>query len=337
MKALTSSVTMQTVAETSGVSLATVSRVYNGSPSVTAATRKLVLDTAKKLNFHPNSTARTLAAKKSYLIAVVLPDLLNPYFTELLNDLENLCGDSRYTMILYNSNGDAEKEKKIVQEMISRQVDGMLITMTMVNTNTLELLKSVPFPVVIMTRTFNNFDSVGIRHTEGGKLAAEHLLSQKAEEFIYFGLEDDEKFFGFQEYLLDCGVAKEKISVIGNQNWYFNTVSSGARVLSNFIRNRTSSRKTGLFCVNDLYASFALEAAHEANIKVPEEMSIVGFDNTMLCEMVYPKLTSIYQPIEEIARTSFQLLEDRMVDGYASKSTEVQNIILTPRIIVRGT
>lgn len=337
MKAFTSNVTMQTIADTAGVSLATVSRVYNGSSSVTPATRKLVLDTAKKYDFHPNTTARTLAAKKSYLIAVILPDIRNPYFTELISYVEDLCMNSRYTMILYNTNGNTEREKKIVQEMISRQVDGMLVALTTAHSATLDLLSNVPFPVVIMTRTFNKFDSVGICHSDGGKLAAEHLLSMKAEEFIYFGLEDDDKFLGFREHLLDYGISRDRISVIGNQDWYFNTINSGAILLSNFIRNRTSSGKTGLFCVNDMYAAYALEAAHEAGLHIPEDISLVGFDNTSICDIVYPKLTSIYQPIEEIAKTSFQLLEDKMADGYANNKKEVRNIVLAPRIIVRGT
>ena len=147
----------------------------------------------------------------------------------------------------------------------------------------------------------------------------------------------NEKFFGFREHLLECGVSEKQITVIGNQDWYFNTINSGAMILSNFIRTRTSARKAGLFCVNDMYAAYALEAAHEAGMKIPEDISIVGFDNTHICEIVYPKLTSIYQPVEEIAKTSFQLLEDKMSDGYGNRKTEVQNIVLTPGIIVRGT
>jgi len=86
-----------------------------------------------------------------------------------------------------------------------------------------------------------------------------------------------------------------------------------------------------------MYAAYALEAAYEAGLNIPEDISIVGFDNTNICDIVYPKLTSIYQPIEDIAKTSFQLLEDKMADGYATNKKEVRNIVLAPGIIVRGT
>lgn len=346
MKTLTlneTNITMEFIAKTAGVSLATVSRVFSDSPKVSAKTKELVIAVAEKYNFHPNEAARTLVARKSKLIAVILPDLQNPYFAELLSHLETLCGRDGYSMIFYNSNGDSEKEKKIVRDMISRQADGMLITLTKTHSENLSLLKEAPFPVVVMTRTFSGIDSVGIRHTEGGMLAAEYLLRKKVNQYIYFGLEDDEKFFGFRELLLENGVDSSLIKVIGNQDWYFNTIDSGAMILSSFVKNKLENKKTGLYCVNDLYAAYALRAAHECGIKVPEQLSIVGFDDTLICKYCFPQLTSIQQPIEEIANYSFRLLMARInnlkieSDGEDEDSEGYENIVLTPRIMERGT
>lgn len=336
MKTLTSNVTMNDIARLSGVSIATVSRVFSESPKVTASTRRHVLDIASKYNFQPNETARTLAASRSYLIAVVLPDVQNPYFTELLNHIEIECTKNGYTLILYNSGGDSQKEKRIVRQMISRQVDGMLITMTRSNSDTIPLLADATFPVVVMTRTVGGIDSVGIHHAEASALAAEYLLSRGTENFIYFGTQDDEKYIGFFEHLIDLNVKPEKISVIGNQDWYFNTIDSGAIILNNYIRQHSDMKKTGLFCVNDMYAAYALRAAHECGIKVPDNLSIVGFDDTSICEMVYPRLTSIHQPMEEIAKYSMEMLLARISSG-SKVDTPPENILLKSRLVVRGT
>ena len=120
MKTLTHNITMQELADLAGVSIATVSRVFNGSEKVSGSTRKKILDLAEKFNFHPNETARTMAAGKSKLLAVILPDIVNPYFSILLQYIEELCEKNGYSMIFFNSNGDAEKEKSIVMKMIAR-------------------------------------------------------------------------------------------------------------------------------------------------------------------------------------------------------------------------
>ena len=110
MKTLTHNITMQELADLAGVSIATVSRVFNGSEKVSVSTRKKILDLAEKFNFHPNETARTMAAGKSKLLAVILPDIVNPYFSILLQYIEELCEKNGYSMIFFNSNGDAEND-----------------------------------------------------------------------------------------------------------------------------------------------------------------------------------------------------------------------------------
>ena len=176
-------------------------------------------------------------------------------------------------------------------------------------------------------------DSVGIQHSDGGRLAAEYLLSQRAETFCYFGLEQDEKFIGFKETLLQNGISEKEIQIIGNQDWYFNSIKTGAMILRNYIRNNIGNKKTGLFCVNDLYATHALSEAHDNGINVPEQLSIVGFDDTMLCDISYPKLTSIHQPLEEIAKIAFELLLHRI---NSDSKCEPEVITLSPTINIHN-
>lgn len=335
MKTLTSITTMQELAQAAGVSIATVSRVFSGSPKVSEKTRTKVLELVHQSGFQPNETARTMAAGSSRLIAVILPDIENPYFSRLLSEVEQLCVKNGYTMIFFNSNGDSEKEKEIVTKMMARQADGMLICMTRIKSEMTPVIKTANFPVVVMTRNINGLDSVAINHLEGGRLAADYLIENRCEQFFFFGLKDDEKFTGFYNELLKKKVPKSKIKIFGDKNWYFNNYAQASELMDKFMQEqKTSTEKTGLFCINDLSAVQAINAANRNNIKIPEKLNIVGFDNTMLCDMTFPALTSINQPLDKIAAKSFEILCQKIKEKKEGKSS-LKTIVLEPSIIKR--
>lgn len=335
MKTLTSITTMNELAQAAGVSIATVSRVFSGSPKVSEKTRTKVMELVHQSGFQPNETARTMAAGSSRLIAVILPDIENPYFSRLLSEVEQLCVKNGYTMIFFNSNGDSEKEKEIVTKMMARQADGMLICMTRIKSEMIPIIKTANFPVVVMTRNINGLDSVAINHLEGGRLAADYLIENRCEQFFFFGLKDDEKFTGFYNELLKKKVPKIKIKIFGDKNWYFNNYAQASELMDKFMQEqKTSTEKTGLFCINDLSAVQAINAANRNNIKIPEKLNIVGFDNTMLCDMTFPALTSINQPLDKIAAKSFEILCQKIKEKKEGKSS-LKTIVLEPSIIKR--
>lgn len=335
MKTLTSITTMNELAQAAGVSIATVSRVFSGSPKVSEKTRTKVMELVHQSGFQPNETARTMAAGSSRLIAVILPDIENPYFSRLLSEVEQLCVKNGYTMIFFNSNGDSEKEKEIVTKMMARQADGMLICMTRIKSEMIPVIKTANFPVVVMTRNINGLDSVAINHLEGGRLAADYLIENRCEQFFFFGLKDDEKFTGFYNELLKKKVPKSKIKIFGDKNWYFNNYAQASELMDKFMQEqKTSTEKTGLFCINDLSAVQAINAANRNNIKIPEKLNIVGFDNTMLCDMTFPALTSINQPLDKIAAKSFEILCQKIKEKKEGKSS-LKTIVLEPSIVKR--
>lgn len=326
---------MQELAQAAGVSIATVSRVFSGSPKVSEKTRAKVMELVHQSGFQPNETARTMAAGSSRLIAVILPDIENPYFSRLLSEVEQLCVKNGYTMIFFNSNGDSEKEKEIVTKMMARQADGMLICMTRIKSEMIPVIKTANFPVVVMTRNINGLDSVAINHLEGGRLAADYLIENRCEQFFFFGLKDDEKFTGFYNELLKKKVPESKIKIFGDKDWYFNNYAQASELMDKFMqKQKTCTEKTGLFCINDLFAVQAINAANRNNIKIPEKLNIVGFDNTMLCDMTFPALTSINQPLDKIAAKSFEILCQKIKEKKEGKSS-LKTIVLEPSIIKR--
>lgn len=326
---------MNELAQAAGVSIATVSRVFSGSPKVSEKTRTKVLELVHQSGFQPNETARTMAAGSSRLIAVILPDIENPYFSRLLSEVEQLCVKNGYTMIFFNSNGDSEKEKEIVTKMMARQADGMLICMTRIKSEMIPVIKTANFPVVVMTRNINGLDSVAINHLEGGRLAADYLIENRCEQFFFFGLKDDEKFTGFYNELLKKKVPESKIKIFGDKDWYFNNYAQASELMDKFMqKQKTCTEKTGLFCINDLFAVQAINAANRNNIKIPEKLNIVGFDNTMLCDMTFPALTSINQPLDKIAAKSFEILCQKIKEKKEGKSS-LKTIVLEPSIVKR--
>lgn len=336
MKALTSITTMQELADAAGVSIASVSRVFSGSDKVSEKTKEKVMELVRQSGFYPNETARTMAAGKSRLIAVILPDVENPFFSKLLSEIEEICVKKGYTMIFFNSRGDSEKEREIVAKMMARQADGMLVGITKDSPERVSVLKTAKFPVVAITRGIEGFSSVGINHREGGKLAAKYLFEQKCKEFFFFGQKEDEKFAGFKDELLKNGVQEEKIQFFGDKAWYFTDFLNAEKVMDEFMQKRDWNQKTGLFCINDLFAVQAISSAHRNKIKIPDELSIVGFDNTILCNMVYPTLTSISQPLDKIASDGFALLTKKIKEESEGLKL-VETIELHPSIVVRET
>ncbi len=335
MKTLTSITTMQELAQAAGVSIATVSRVFSGSTKVSEKTKEKVMELVHQSGFFPNETARTMAAGSSHLIAVILPDIENPYFSRLLSEVEQLCVKNGYTMIFFNSNGDSKKEKEIVTKMMARQADGMLICMTRVKSEMIPVLKTANFPVVVMTRNITGLDSVAINHLEGGRLAADYLIENRCEQFFFFGLKDDEKFTGFYNELLKMKIPESRIKTFGDKDWYFNNYAQASELMNNFMQEQKNSpEKIGLFCINDLFAARAINAANRNKIKIPEKMNIVGFDNIMLCDMTFPTLTSINQPLDKIAAKSFEILCQKIKEKKEGK-TSLKTIVLEPSLIKR--
>ena len=186
--------TMEEVAKKAGVSQATVSRVINGNPSVSFETRQNVMRWVRKLNYQPNLTAQTLVSKQSYLLGMILPDISNPYFSEVLKIVEQEASLNGYNIIFCNSGDNIQKERHSINILRGRQVDGLLIVPVDSNASHLKTLRHTNIPVVAITRDVDQFDSVSISHRHGGALVANHLLEIGHTSIGFIGSREEEKF-----------------------------------------------------------------------------------------------------------------------------------------------
>lgn len=323
---------MKEVAEHAGVSLATVSRVLNGTSSVSMDKRRLVMDWVRKLEYLPNATAQALVRKRAYLIGVILPGVSNPFFSEVLEQIETYCFSHGYNVIVGNSGGSGAKASDYADSFISRQVDGMLVCpVDNVENHWAERLQSFS-PVVSITQAIEGMDSVLVSMQDGGKIVADHLVRLGHEKIAFLGSENDPKLEGLVAQLGRHGIRLTSDAILSESPWEKTVPSDSYSITKEFFSSNRSHGITALFAFNDYAAIGALHALQDLGINVPDDVALVGFDNTYLSRQMRPTLTSVSQPTEEIGRLAVDMLFNRMDDN---EIVEAETVSLQPRLIVR--
>lgn len=325
--------TMDEIAKKAGVSQATVSRVINGNTSVNPALREKVMYWVRKLDYQPNATARSLVNNKSYLLGLIIPDISNPYFSEVVQSIEEEAENNGYNIILCNSNGSSTKEKKHIKTLLSRQVDGFLIVPTNQKDTYLHKLKRDQIPVVVFTQQMDKYDSVAVDHKYGGSLAAKHLIDLGHTKLGFIGSKGEEKFRGYLSIIKKHGLSFKEEYFIESSGWLQLSTHDSYNKVCNYLKNKKRSlQATAFFANNDLAAFGAIQAFEEFGFSVPEKIAIVGFDNTSLAAICRPALTSIAQPTGSIGSLAVELLLKR-INGQAEK--DIAKILLEPRLVIR--
>ena len=314
--------TIRDVAKLAGVSIATVSRAVNEPQLVSKETRSQVegaIDTTGYVkSVHPR--------KKSNLIGVILPNLSNPFFLNLLEALEYEARTHRRSIVIFNSRQKLAMERAAFSECKKMRVDGVFLVPHSVSREYLLEVRKHTFPTVLLTRTSSLLPSVAVDHVEGGRQVAEHLISSGHVEVAYVGptKTSEEKLAGFRQGLQQAGLQLR-------DDLAFDTEGEGD--LRRFVVD-TAKRKraTAIFCVNDILAQEGVAILRSAGMTVPGDMEIVGFDNSIVASLL--DISSVSQPMKEIAHVGF----DEML--LALKSDRISGthepLHLLPRLVMRG-
>lgn len=307
-------VTIYDVAREAGVSMATVSRVVNNNPNVKPQTRKKVFEAIERLGYRPNAVARGLASKKTTTVGVVIPDISNAIFAEVARGIEDIANMYHYNIILCNADKKKEKEIRVVNTLLEKQVDGLLFMGGTVTEEHLQAFRTSTVPIVLCatTSTDEGIPSVDIDH-ETAAFDAVNLLIRSGHRnigMISGTLQDPAlgymRYQGYKKALEQAGLPlREELVRVGNYRY-----ESGLEVTKYFLG--LSDRPTAIFAATDEMAIGAIHTIQDSGLRVPEDISVVSVDNIRMASMVRPQLTTVAQPMYDIGAVSMRLLTKLM-------------------------
>lgn len=326
--------TIKDVAKMAGVSPATVSRVINGSANVNEEKRKIIFEVIEKLDFKPSEVARSLIKKTSRTIGLLLPGIVNPFFSQVAEAVEKTASKYGYKTTLCISYGNLEKEKEYINSLQLANADGIVVISE--NEQLEDFLDYINIPIVALDRFStvtkgdeSKYSFVTVDNYLGGKMAAQHLINCGCRRIAHIrgplnSIIATERMRGFQsvlnEKLMDCLILSSSYS-------FEDGLNASYRIL------REHPEIDGVFAGNDMIAISLIKAAYNEKKKIPDELQIVGYDNISFSKLVTPSLTTIAQPIDKSAQTAVDLL----ISKIQGKSTVNRKIVLPIKLIERET
>lgn len=316
-------VTIKDVAKMAGVSPATVSRIINNTKPVSDSVREKVESAIKKTGFRPNTIARSLILKKSLTIGVLITDISNRYYSEMVRGIENKAYENGYAIMLCDSNYDFEMEIKYLELMQEKYVDGVIISTKSVPSKFEDFFNRTEMPVVFTNRKDKSYYSVGVDNFGMSYEAVKYLIDSGHRNIgcIYAHLEDLasglDRFEGFKKALKDFKIDRNpEIEVEADFS-----IDSGYSAMKKILDSKAPV--TAIFASSDEMAMGAMTAVLDAGLRVPEDISVIGFDDIHYSAYVRPGLTTVHQPIYETGTRSVEVLLD-LID---KKSPSKQNIL----------
>jgi LacI family transcriptional regulator len=328
--------TINDVAREAGVSITTVSRVVNNNYPVKEETRINIEKAIEKLNYKPNTMARSLITKKSSMIGVIVPGITNLFFPTIVEAIEEYMKNKGYSIVLSNTEGEPQKEINLLEELRGRQVDGVIIidpSMDNLHKGFYDKL-SKSIPMIIVNGSPEGYKGSFVCYDEevGTEEAFNYLLELGHKKLAFirghksFSYDVKEKIY--KNIIVSKQLGYERILNVGKGNSVEAVLRTQKEMEELF---QKEEKPTAIFACNDLMAVGVLNACINMGIRVPEDISIVGFDNTILAEITRPKLTSVDLNMKEIGhRAALELLD--IIEGGAKSRTKV---ILDTRLVVR--
>lgn len=324
--------TIKDVAALAGISYTTVSHVVNKTRPVSEPVRIKVEAAIKQLDYVPSAVARSLKAKTTATIGLLVPNSLNPYFAELARGIEDHCERNGYCVILCNSDDNAQKQRSYLRVLLEKRVDGLIVTSVGGDDSGLATgLKAVRTPMVIVDRGLDGIDVdlVRIDHEQGAYLATRHLLDLGHRDIACIGgpahtRVAQMRLAGYCRALREAGL--EVLASRIRESDFTNT--GGYEAAVQLLANTPPS---AIFAGNDMIGFGVLRAAAERNIRVPSELSVIGFDDIQMSRYVYPALTTVGQSILQLGEMAAELLLRRI----ATPLLPIEQRIVTPSIVLR--
>ena len=338
--------TLKDVAQKAGVTVTTVSRVLNNRGYISDKTRQKVMDAMREMNYQPNEMARSLSKKNSNTIGVIVPHIINPYFAQMISCIEAEAERKDYKVLLCNSKQEKSTEEEYIEICRKNRVSGLILCGLPVDAGH---FKKIDVPVVAIESGLQDATvSLTCDNKNGGYLAAKTLIEHGRSHLLYMTFEGDkgnimpgdDRGNGFIEECNRCGIeyqsaqinraSKGKGNNLGKlwdeEDTYMN--SHWETYIREALENNPET--DGIFVSNDLLAAQVLQVCNDKNIRVPEDISLVSFDDTYLSSLLTPPVSSIHQPIREMAESAVNAIQQ-----YENGKTIPEKIILPVTLVER--
>ena len=326
-------VTIKDVAKKAGVSISTVSRVINDSKPVTDEVKQKVLDVIKETGYVPNPLARSLVTKKRQLIGVIIPEVSDSFVSELVNGIEEVAKMYDYDILLANTYSDKEQELKSINLLRAKQVEGIVMMSWKVDEEHLEFIQNCRIPAVYVSKTARNYDvySVSISNTNATYDMTKYLIDKGHKKISFIMTSEDdtvleaERYLGFEKAMKDNNLEIDK-SLVKNAG---TTYDYGYEKMKEILDE--GNVPEAVFVTGDEAAIGALNAICDAGYRVPEDISVAGFNDAKIAAMYRPKLTTVHQPLYDMGAVAIRMVI-KMIDKEVLENKKVE---LPYRIVER--
>ncbi len=333
-----SKVTIYDIASAAGVSRGTVSRAFNGNTDINSETRQRIFDTAKRLHYVPNMNARGLAKGTTECIGVIMPDVLNPYISELVGVIEKSARAVGFSTHIALTHNDAELQQKLLLRMASGQVDGIIITPCESDESVRQInMINAKIPIVSLKfREKLECDTVMGADSDGIRMIMEHLHSAGAKKVAFLTISGQdwthlERHEAYLSTAKKLGLDYTKTESIDYSEGWEEMEKDVIRIVASLFK-RKDNAPDAILAYDDILALVVINALRHSGIKVPDDVLVAGFDNIRLASVANMTLTSASVESSDIARFAIDILTQRL---NSSSSSKVRHVRISPRLYVR--
>jgi len=325
-------VTLKDIGKEVGVSATTVSRALNNKPDISYQAKQKIKEVAQRLGYSPNALARSLKAKKTSSIGVLIADIADPFFAPIVKGIENTARQMGYSIILCDTGGEYEQEKLALQVMLEKRVDGLLITPSQTEYGDILELKRKKIPFVLVGRHFDLVESdyVITDDIKGAFLATDYLIKKGHKRILFMNGPNyissaKERLVGYKRALQEHSILFDKSLVKEGAL----KMEDGYRIMKQILSSGT--KFTAVFAYCDFVVLGIMQALEEAKLKIPEDIAIVGYDDVVFGGFLQVPLTTVHIPKYELGKETMKLLKKKIDE----EILEPQAVILETKLVIR--
>lgn len=326
--------TMKDIAERVGVSVNTVSRAINDKPDISGQTKKEILQVAEELNYSPNRFARGLRSEKTFTIGVILSDILNPFYSSMLKGVEEAAKERGYRVIVMDTGEDYDNEQFAVETMLAEQVDGLLISPVQKRKQAVIEIQKSDLPFVLLGRYFDSIETnyITTDDVKGAYSATQHLIKGGHKRIALINgpsyiSSSKERFKGYKQ-------AMENDNLLISDDLILHGMmdeNDGYEALKKLVAR--DIEPTAVLCYSDFVALGVLQAADEIGLEVPENLAIIGYDDTFFSNYTKVPLTTVKIREKELGKRGFQILT-KLIENSGTQNT-LEQVRLETGLVVR--